>query len=120
MKKLALVDYKNVRDELLNDPEVKAEYERLRPEFEVMCKLIKARKKAGLSQLELAEKLDLQQPAIARFERGGYTSTSISKLSTIANALGYTMKISFSAKKDVKKTGTTKKATTKVAKARQK
>ncbi len=116
MKKLELVDYKSFREEALKDPEVRAEYERLRPEFEVMCKLIKARKKAGLSQLELAEKLDLQQPAIARFERGGYATTSISKLSTIASALGYNLKVSFSAKKDAK--GVTKKAAPKIAKKR--
>jgi len=54
---------------------------------------------AAYSQADLAKKLKLQQPAIARLERGGYMSTSVGKLSRIADALGYTIKISLSPKK---------------------
>ena len=50
----------------MQDEKFKTEYELLEPEFEILQKFIKARKKASFSQLELAEKLKLQQPAIAR------------------------------------------------------
>jgi Helix-turn-helix. len=83
----------------LENEEVKAAYDLLEPEFAVLDKFIRARKKARCSQSELAERLDLQQPAIARLEKGGYVATSISKLAKVADALGYSMKVSLSPKK---------------------
>ena len=50
------------------------------------------------SQVEIAERLDLQQPAIARLERGGYTTTPIGKLAKVADALGYKLKVLLSPK----------------------
>ena len=87
------------KKEVLQDPEVKAAYDLLEPEFTLLEKFIKARKKAQCSQSELAERLDLQQPAIARLERGGYTTTSIGTLVKVADALGYSLKVSLSPKK---------------------
>ena len=71
----------------------------MRPEFELMMEFIQARKSAKISQEDLAKKLNLQQPSIARLENGGYSKTSISKLSEVANAMGYSLKISLHAKK---------------------
>ena len=71
----------------------------LEAEFALLEKFIKARKKASYSQLDLATKLNLQQPAIARLERGGYTTASVNRLSRVADALGYSMKISLAPKK---------------------
>ncbi|OGB84269.1 hypothetical protein A3F66_06750 [candidate division TM6 bacterium RIFCSPHIGHO2_12_FULL_32_22] len=84
---------------VLRDPEAKAAYDLLEPEFAVLRQFIKARKKVRCSQVELAERLDLQQPAIARLERGGYTTTSVGKLAKVADALGYKLKVSLSPKK---------------------
>lgn len=94
------LDFKSFKEEALQDPEVRAEYELLRPEFELIIKLIKARQKSNYSQTELAERLQLQQPAVARLENGGYANTSISKLSKVADALGYQIKFSLSPKKE--------------------
>jgi len=88
---------------MLKNAKVQEEYEKLRPEFELMMQLIKARKSSNMSQETLAEKLKLQQPSIARMERGGYTSTSIAKLAQVANALGYSLKISLQQKKHAPK-----------------
>lgn len=98
MKKKKLT-FKEFKEEALKDPEFVAEYEALRPEFEVVKKFIQARKKAQLSQIDLAHKLKVQQPSVARLERGGYASTSVAKLSKVADALGYDLKISLQAKK---------------------
>lgn len=95
-KRPTLADFKK---EVLKDPKFKAVYDLLEPEFALLDKFIKARKKARCSQLELAERLDLQQPAIARLERGGYTTTSVGKLAQVADALGYKLKVTLSPKK---------------------
>jgi ribosome-binding protein aMBF1 (putative translation factor) len=91
--------FKEFKEEVLQDAVFKAEYEALRPEFELIMQFIKARQKAHISQSDLAKKLKVQQPAIARLEAGGYAKTSIAKLSQVANELGYSLKISLQAKK---------------------
>jgi len=91
--------FKDFKEEALKNATVKKEYEALRPEFELLLEFIKARKAAKLSQEALAKKLKLTQPSIARLESGGYTKSSISKLSKVANVLGYSLKISLRAKK---------------------
>jgi predicted transcriptional regulator len=83
----------------LEDPVFKEKYQAPSAEFDLLRQFIKARKKADVSQRELAKKLKLQQPAIARLERGGYASTSVNNLAKVANALGYSLKISLQAKK---------------------
>lgn len=93
------LNFKTFKEEALKDELCNVEYEALRPEFELLEQLIKARKKAHLSQAELAQILNMQQPAIARLEKGGYTSTSIATLSKVAHALGYSVKISLQAKR---------------------
>lgn len=83
----------------MKNEDFKAEYKLLESEFKLLQTFIKARKAARYSQSELAKKLKLQQPAIARLERGGYTTTSIAKLSRVADALGYSIKVSLAPKK---------------------
>lgn len=86
-------------EEALQDAKFKAEYEALDTEFELVRQFIKARQKAHISQDDLAKKLKLQQPAIARLESGGYAKKSITKLSQVAKVLGYSLKVSLRAKK---------------------
>jgi transcriptional regulator with XRE-family HTH domain len=92
----------------MKDKEFREGYELLAPEYEIINTFIKARKKARYSQLELAEKLNLQQPAIARLERGGYTTTTVGKLAKVADALGYRIKISLCPKKTTASKATSK------------
>ncbi len=91
--------FEEFKKKALQDKEVKAEYNLLEEEFALLEKFIKARKKAHYSQSELAKKLNIQQPAIARLEKGGYSTTTVSKLARVADALGYSMKISLEPKK---------------------
>jgi predicted transcriptional regulator len=91
--------FEKFKKRALQNEELKAAYELLGPEFELLEKFIRARKKAHCSQLELAKRLNIQQPTIARLEKGGYTTTSVSKLVRIADALGYSVKISLLHKK---------------------
>ena len=90
--------FKDFKERILKDEKVREAYEALRPEFELMMEFIKARKKAKISQQELAKKLKTKQPTIARFENGAYARASVAKLSQVANALGYSLKVSLEAK----------------------
>jgi transcriptional regulator with XRE-family HTH domain len=72
---------------MLADPAVQAAYEALRPEFELADALIAARRRAGLSQAELAERMQTTQSAVARIE-GGKHWPSRSTLERYAAATG--------------------------------
>jgi hypothetical protein len=43
------IPFEEFKARALSDPEVRAEYEALAPEFEILMKLVKARELAGLS-----------------------------------------------------------------------
>jgi len=88
-----LVDYKTFKEESLKNPKVRAEYEALRPEFDLLITFIKARRKAKLSQAALAKELKMKQSAVARFESGGYARTSYLNLSRVANKMGYDLEM---------------------------
>ena len=93
------MSFEEFKKEALKNEDFKAEYYAQQPEFELLESFIQARKKAKISQTELAKRLKSQQPAIARLERGGYTNTSIANLNKVADALGYSLHISLKAKK---------------------
>jgi ribosome-binding protein aMBF1 (putative translation factor) len=52
----------------LKKPGVKAEYEALAPEFNLLRQILRARSKAGLSQADVAERMGTHAPAITRLE----------------------------------------------------
>lgn len=55
---------------LLLNPQVKAEYDALEPEFQIIEATIKKRLEKNWSQKDLAEKIDTKQSAISRLESG--------------------------------------------------
>jgi len=62
--------FKQLKAELMQSPEFRAEYERLRPEFELAKTIIAARTAQGLTQAELAARMNTSQSYIARLESG--------------------------------------------------
>ena len=56
--------------EQLQDPEIKAEWEALEPEFAIKQALIEARKAGNVTQKELSERTGISQADISRFENG--------------------------------------------------
>ena len=62
--------FKQLKAELMQSPEFRAEYERLRPEFELAETIIAARTAQGLTQAELAARMNTSQSYIARLESG--------------------------------------------------
>jgi len=89
-----MTDWKDLRKELLKDPEFRAEYEKMQPKFEAVSALIEARVKKGLTQEALAQKIKTKQSAIARIESGN-ANPSIGFLQKLAEALGKKLIIQF-------------------------
>lgn len=85
-----------LKQELLNDPDVRREYERLGPEFELIQSLIEARSRAGLTQAELAERMKTTQSVIARLE-GGRSTPTWKTLRRYAEATGSRLRVSLDA-----------------------
>ena len=85
-------NWKDIKNDLLQDPEVKAEYDRLDPEFRLASMLIEARTKAGLSQEQLAQRMGMKQAGVARIESGRY-NPSMKTLQRYAEATGHKLQI---------------------------
>jgi transcriptional regulator with XRE-family HTH domain len=82
----------------LSKPGVKAEYEVLGPEFELLRQILNARNNAGLSQAEVAERMGTHAPAITRLESAlssGKHSPSVNTLKRYAQAVGCELQIKF-------------------------
>ena len=67
MKSVKFSEYKN---ELLKNPEVNAEYDKLEEEFVLASKIIQLRKDKNITKKELSEKIGTSQTAIAPLESG--------------------------------------------------
>jgi len=59
-----------VKEELLKDEEFRTEYLALEDEFALAAQLIEARKKANLTQDEVAKRMGTTQSVVARLESG--------------------------------------------------
>lgn len=59
-----------LKADLLRDPAVRAEYDALEPQFRIAQQIIDARKRAGLTQAQLAELIETSQSSVARLEAG--------------------------------------------------
>lgn len=81
------IPYEVLKAKALTDPEIRAEYEALAPEFEISSELLRARLRAGLSQAELASLMGTSQSAIAKLE-SGQTLPSTKTLIRFAEATG--------------------------------
>ena len=87
------VKFDDYLEKRLQDPELRSNFEAESLRLESAVALLKAREDAGLTQRELAKRVDVPQSTIARIERGN--NTSVDTLSKIANALGKKLKVEF-------------------------
>ena len=86
--------HEDIKKQLLQNPEVKNEYEKLKILYDIKREIIKLRLEQGISQKELAEKVGTRQSAISRLESGEY-NPSIEFLSKVAHALGKELNVIF-------------------------
>ena len=88
------LDFDVFLKESLKDPKIKAEFDRLQPEFAVIRAMIDARVKKGLTQEKLAQKIGTKQSVISRLERGN-ANPSVAFLKKLAQALNSHLEIKF-------------------------
>jgi predicted transcriptional regulator len=81
----------------LSNPIVRAEYDRIeREEMPMFDAILAARKEAGLTQAQVAERMGTKAPAIARLENAlvtGSPSPSLATLRKYAAALGKRLEV---------------------------
>jgi len=88
------LDFDVWKREALKDPELKAEYDKLQPEFAVIKAIIEARVKKGVTQKEIAKKIGTKQSVISRLE-SGRANPSVAFLKKLAGALNSHLQIKF-------------------------
>ena len=82
--------------ELLADPKVKAEFDKESAYFDLKWALIDARRKAKMSQADVAEKMGTTQSVIARIE-SGRASVTLDTIRRFARATGQVIKLEIAA-----------------------
>ena len=88
------MDHNKIKKLLLDDNEIKSEYDELSPIYELKKEIIRLRIEKGLSQKDLAALMGTKQSAISRLENGSY-NPSVEFLNRIAHTLGKELHISF-------------------------
>ena len=79
-------------EKMRDNPEYKAAHDALEQEFAIANALIQARSEAGMTQKDVAEKLGVSQPAVARMESG--KNISIKAIARYAKAVGRPINLS--------------------------
>lgn len=87
-------DFEEFLRESLKNPKIKAEYNKLRPEFAVIRAVIEARMRKGVTQEDLAKKVGTKQSVISRLE-SGRANPSVAFLKKLAQALNSHLEIRF-------------------------
>lgn len=99
MSKFEGTNFLDFKRELLKDSKERKEYERLKPKYDMIQRLIERRNELHLSQMELAHRIGKQQSAIARLESCEHNST-VDTLLEVTDALG--LDVEFKRKSTVK------------------
>ena len=86
------ISFEEMKNDLLKDNEFKAEYEKLKPRYEAIEQIIKARKEQNITQAELAKRVGTQKSNISRLESGNY-NPSLDFLTKISEALGKSLSV---------------------------
>ena len=79
-------NFEDFKAELLEDQNVRREYEALKPKYDIIRRFIERRNQLGINQAQLAEIVGMQQPAISRLENGDH-NTTLGTFIKVANAL---------------------------------
>lgn len=91
-----MLSHAELKAQMLSDPAVKAEYDRLAPEMALLDEFLRARMQAGLTQSEVAARMNTQPPVVSRLEgslMSGKHSPSLATLRRYAEAVGCNLEI---------------------------
>ena len=88
----ASVSRDSLKVDLMQNEEFAAEYEKLRPRYEIISQIIEARKEKNMTQEDLAKRIGTQKSNISRLESGNY-NPSLDFLVKVAQGLGKELKL---------------------------
>ena len=92
---MARIDARTLHDQAMrDDPEYRREYEALGGEFSLIEAMLDARHRAGLTQSQVAERMGVTQPVVAKLE-AGRSNVSIGTLQRYATAVGCRIDVRF-------------------------
>ena len=86
------ISFEEMKADMLKNEEFKAEYEKLKPRYEVIDQIIRARKEQNMTQSELAKRVGTQKSNISRLESGNY-NPSLDFLIKVAESLGKSLSV---------------------------
>ena len=89
-----MTDIKKLHEKWSRDPAYRKSYDNMGPEFELVRALIAARTQAGLTQEQLATRMETTQSVVSRLE-SGQAHPSTKTLHKLARATGTNLKIVF-------------------------
>lgn len=89
-----MTNYKDFLNEQLQNEEFKKEYDALDTEFSIIQAMLDARKAAGLTQKDLAERTGIAQADISKLENGN-ANPSLRTLQRLAEGMGMRLKLEF-------------------------
>ena len=95
MKKQPYLTFEEyLEDELINDKELKEEWDNSQSELNILRAVLDARIKLNMTQKELADRCQMDQADISKIERG-ILNPSVKQLKKIAKGLNKKLKIEF-------------------------
>ena len=89
-----MTDFDEFLEEQLKDPEFRAEYDALEPEFAIVQAMIDARKQTGMTPQRLSELTGIAQGDISKIESGS-ANPSLRTLQRLAAGMGMRLRIEF-------------------------
>lgn len=95
-RKAPVKTHKQMVDEWKRDPKFREAYGDLETEYGLLRSLLSARKKAGMTQADVAKKMGVQPPAVTRLETAlsqRKHSPTVFTLKRYAHAVGRRLKI---------------------------
>ena len=91
---IKMSSYRDYKEKALNNPEVKAEYDALGPEYDLIQAMIDARNSQNITQKELSERTGITQADISRIENGT-RNPSLAMVKRIAAGLDMQLRLEF-------------------------
>ena len=89
-----MTTYRELKDELLQNPEFRKEYEAIQPEMDIIRAMVDARISQNLTQKELAERTGIHQADISKLENGT-RNPSLKLLKRLADGMDMVLRIEF-------------------------
>jgi ribosome-binding protein aMBF1 (putative translation factor) len=102
-RKARLISADEVFAKARKNPTYREAYDALDEEFSLVAAMIKARTDAGLTQAEVAQRMNTTQAVVARLEGGG-RQPSTRTLRRFAKATGHKLRIAFERESNARRT----------------